>query len=268
MKYLPLFLNNIVRLVYYSKIAANISSAFNNYLYNSGVICGGTQTAQALPIYFGISEPQEIPLVLDVLVENINSYNGHLTTGIFGLEYMFSTLSNNDYNDLAYQIATQVTYPSYGYMLENGATTIWESWFIDNNTYSQNHAMFGAVGMWFYEALAGIRPQGSLFGDANICKGFNYIIIKPQPAGDLTFVKATYNSINGQILSSWKLEEGYFYLNVSIPVNTKSSIYVPFTNPVVLNTKLAPSRFRIHRLYNIETEYNVGSGYYYFKSKI
>jgi len=202
-------------------------------------------------------------------VDNIiNTNNGHLTTGIFGLEYMFSTLSNYDYNDVAYQIATQITCPSYGYMLQNGATTIWESWFIDNDIFSQNHAMFGAVGMWFYEALAGIRPQGSLFGDPSISKGFNNIIIKPQPAGDLTFVQATYNSINGLITSSWIIEENFFYLNVSIPVNTKSSIYVPFTNPISLNSKLTPSNHRIHRLYKIETQYNVGSGYYYFKSQI
>ena len=94
-------------------------------------------------------------------------------------------------------------------MLANGATTLWETWAPSDNVYSQNHPMFGTVDEWFYRSLLGINAAAP---------GFKKIIIKPQPAGDLTWAKGSYASISGTIVSDWKIENNTFTLKASIPL--------------------------------------------------
>jgi alpha-L-rhamnosidase len=112
--------------------------------------------------------------------------------------------------------------PGYGYQLKMGATSLTEAWDADRRS-SQNHFMLGQINEWFYHDLAGIGcdPDGP---------GFKKIIIKPQPVGDLTWAKASYDSVRGPIVSDWKRDGGKFTLNVTIPANTTATVYVPAKN--------------------------------------
>jgi alpha-L-rhamnosidase len=103
-------------------------------------------------------------------------------------------------------------------MLENGATTLWESWKKPDNAPSQNHPMFGSISEWFFRSLLGINPAAP---------GFQKIIIKPQPAGDLTWAKGSYNSVNGIIRSDWRKDGNRFLLQVEVPANTTAEVWIP-----------------------------------------
>ena len=117
---------------------------------------------------------------------------------------------------LAYTIANQKDFPGWGYMLANGATTLWESWEKPESS-SMNHPMFGSIDEWFYKSLLGINAAAP---------GFKKIIIKPQPA-ELTWAKGSYQSIYGEIKTDWKKDAGFFQLKVTIPVNTTAEIWLP-----------------------------------------
>jgi len=133
-------------------------------------------------------------------------------------------LSDNGRADLCYTIASQKDYPSWGYMVEQGATTIWELWngnTADPTMNSGNHVMLiGDLVVWFYEYLAGIAPD-----DAQ--PGFKHIIMRPTPVGDLTFVKATHNSPYGLISSEWHRDGNKFDWQIEIPANTTAMVYIP-----------------------------------------
>ena len=131
---------------------------------------------------------------------------------------MFDVLRENDMNDVAYRIANQRDYPGWGNMIANGATTLWETWAYPESGPSQNHPMFGSVDEWFYRSLLGINAAAP---------GFKKIIIKPQPAGDLTWAKGSYNSVSGKIESDWKKDANHFQLQVTIPVNTTAEVWLP-----------------------------------------
>ncbi|UCD27395.1 MAG: alpha-rhamnosidase, partial [Planctomycetota bacterium] len=145
-----------------------------------------------------------------------------------GCQWLMRVLSDNGRPDVAYTIATQKTYPSWGYMIENGATTIWELW--NGNTAdpamnSHNHLMLvGDLAVWFYEYLAGIKcdPQHP---------GFKHIIFQPVPVGDLTHAQASYKSIHGLIESKWQIENGHWHMNITVPVNTTATVYIPTSDP-------------------------------------
>jgi alpha-L-rhamnosidase len=141
-----------------------------------------------------------------------------------GAQFLMRTLTDNGRSDLAYEIATQPTYPGWGYMVSKGATTVWELWngdTADPAMNSGNHVMqIGDLAVWMYEYLAGIRPD-----PAN--PGFRHVLIHPYPAGDLTFVKASHESLYGKIATSWKRDGGAFTLAVSIPPNTSATVWMP-----------------------------------------
>ena len=137
---------------------------------------------------------------------------------------MLRSLSDNGRPDLAYTMATQTNYPGWGYMVEHGATTIWELWngnTADPSMNSGNHVMLvGDLVIWLYEDLAGIAPDIEH-------PGFKHIIMKPQPVGDLKFVKATHQSPYGLITSEWHRDGGKFDWQIEIPANTTATIYIP-----------------------------------------
>jgi alpha-L-rhamnosidase len=107
-------------------------------------------------------------------------------------------------------------------MLENGATTLWEHWEFSDNTYSHNHPMFGSVSEWFYKALAGINP-------APDAVGFDRIVLEPRPEGDLSWVRASYDSVRGPIVSDWKRSETKFEYRVRVPVGVTATVRLPAT---------------------------------------
>jgi len=103
-------------------------------------------------------------------------------------------------------------------MLDNGATTLWETWKYPEKYPSQNHPMFGSVSEWFFTSILGINAGSP---------GYKKIILKPQPAGDLTWARGSYDSVHGKITSDWNIRDGKFSWTISIPANTSASVYIP-----------------------------------------
>jgi len=212
----------------YGALADRIAQAFNEaYLDEStNTYPDNTQTACILPLCFGIVPEERRAAVFEHLVADIAERDYHLTTGFLGTAYLMRTLTDMGGHDIAYRLAVQRTYPSWGHMVEKGGTTIWERWNSDRyeevgpGMNSFNHFALGSVGQWYYEALAGINPDPER-------PGFKHIIIRPRPAGDLTWVRAAYPSMHGLIRSQWRIDSGQFVLDIQIPANTSATVYVP-----------------------------------------
>ena len=234
---------------------------------------GKTQTMNIIPYMFGITPASLKETVFGNLVKDVQERNGHLSTGFIGTKYILPMLSDNGQNELAYQVATQTSYPGWGYMVEKGATTMWELWNSDTERpvqmNSRNHFAYGSVGQWYYQYLAGIRPD---FDEP----GFKHSIIAPMPAGDLTWVEASLQTGYGLLTSRWDKTENSFRLGITIPANTYATIRIPVPNGdftisesgKVVYTKTAGKRDSRHMHYTGKDDnsvsFTVNSGRYLF----
>jgi alpha-L-rhamnosidase len=250
----------------YEALSAAIREAFNRAFLDSdtGLIGIGTQANQAMALWMGLVPEEQRDQVLGALVRDIvEKYDGHLSTGIFGTKYMLMALSDLGQQEVACGIVNQRSFPGWGHMLENGATTLWEHWEFSDNTFSHNHPMFGTVSEWFFKALAGIQP-------ANAANGFDRIVIRPEAPRELTWAKATHESIRGRILSAWRIEQGEFILEVETPGNTTAQVYVPVRGEASVQEsgvagEQAPGIQAVERIAGYAV-YTIGSGKYCFRS--
>ncbi|GLU51380.1 family 78 glycoside hydrolase catalytic domain [Dyadobacter frigoris] len=249
----------------YAKLADRAKRAVFEKFYvpGAGRFDNATQAAQIFALYYDFAPKTETDSVFNVLEKEIARKNGHLSTGIFSTKMMFDVFRNKNRNEIAYQIANQRSFPGWGHMVENGATTLWETWAYSDGVFSHNHPMFGSVIEWFYRSLLGIN---------SLSAGFEKIKIRPQPAGDLTWAKGSYHSVRGEIGSSWKIENGQFKLDVSIPANTTSEIWIPVENPdqqVLEGNKPVKEMtdIRFLRFENGSLVYEAGSGKYSFSTR-
>lgn len=175
-------------------------------------------------------------------------------------------LTEYGYPEVAYKIATQTTYPGWGYMLANGATTLWERWeyATGDAMNSHNHPMMGSVGSWFYKYVLGINPE---FQNP----GFKEFTIKPFIFNDLTFAEGELNTVKGLIKTSWYKQANLLTLNISIPANTIAKVYLPAkTVKVITESGKNISKVNGIQLLSENSEYvvlKVGSGNYLFKIK-
>jgi alpha-L-rhamnosidase len=160
---------------------------------------------------------------LKELIEDITVPCGyHLNTGIIGTKYVLDVLSDFGHVDLAFKLLTQTSYPSWGYMIKEGATTLWERWeyLTEEGMNSQNHIMLGTVGAYLYKYLAGIRPDP-------YSPGWKEFVIKPHPVDGLQFVRASLHTLRGLIRVEWeKASEGLF-VRVSVPMGARAKIFLP-----------------------------------------
>jgi len=220
--------------VNYSKLAQDIKEAFlEKYLdRETGKIAEGLQTHQSMGLYYDFLPEKLKEAALDFLIRDImENRKGHLASGIFGTKIMFDVLRMYNRNDVTFTMNNQMTFPGYGAMIANGATTIYESWRPEGGG-SKNHPMFGSVDEWFYKSILGIvhHPEAV---------GFDKIIIKPFIVGDLKWAKGFYHSIRGRIYSDWKLNGNKLLFKVFIPANTEAVIYCPVSgkmNPTILES--------------------------------
>jgi alpha-L-rhamnosidase len=209
----------------YSQLAEQIKTAIYQKFYNSstGEFANGTQTADAMAIALGLAPRNAVGRVARNLTDDITySHNTHVTTGFIGIKFLMPALSLIGRSDLAYELATQTTYPSWGYMIKHGATTLWEIW-QDKTGPSMNshdHAMFGSVGAWFYEVLGGVRMAP---GSA----AFRHIVIEPQIVEDLHWASASVQTMRGEVSSSWSHTPGKITLNVVIPDGSDAEVVIP-----------------------------------------
>ncbi len=201
--------------------------AFNATFYKPdlGTYDNGTQTACVLPLAFGLVPPAERGRVFGHLVKKITGETtGHVGTGLVGGQWLNRVLTEGGRADLSYGFATHTDYPSWGYMLSKGATTVWELWngdTADPAMNSGNHVMLvGDLIIWFNETLAGIAPDPAQ-------PGFKHIVMRPQPVGDLTSVKASHHSPYGTIRSEWARKDGAFDWRIEVPANATATVYVP-----------------------------------------
>jgi alpha-L-rhamnosidase len=211
----------------YGLLADKMRTAFQKKFYNpvKQSYSNNTITANLLPLYFGICPDSLREKVFANIYTKIRiDSKGHISTGLIGTQYLFRGLTEYNQNELAYTLASNTTYPSYGYMAANGATTIWELWngnTADPGMNSQNHVMMlGDLLIWYYENLAGIRTDKTDVG-------FKKIIMKPTVPAGLDFVKASYNSLHGLIKSEWKNGIDKFEWSITIPANTTATVYIP-----------------------------------------
>jgi alpha-L-rhamnosidase len=256
---------------HYRELAGKLKEAFNAKLLKAdgSQYDNGTQTSCILPLAFGLVPTADRQRIFDHLVDKItHESRDHIGTGLVGGQWLMRTLSDNGRADLAYTLATQRTYPSWGYMISKGATTIWELWNGDTANpamNSGNHVMLvGDLVTWLYEDLAGIKPDPAH-------PGFRHIIMRPRPVGDLRFVRATHRSPYGLIVSDWKLAGGAFDWQVQVPVNTTATIYVPAKNEGSVTEGGRPASrapgVKLLRFENGRAIYELGSGRYGFASR-
>jgi alpha-L-rhamnosidase len=204
----------------YSAVSQNIKDAFNQKFLNkaSNQYATGSQTSNALPLYFEMVPDERIPAVMKNLVDDIVvKHNGHQSTGIVGTNALAQALPRYGASEVMYQIVTQTTFPSLGYQISLGATTLCETlncepWL------SQNMKMFGSVDKFFYRNLAGIGLGGP---------GYRHILIKPQLVGDLKSVTASLDTVRGRIAVEWVKGDSSFQLKVSIPTGSEADITIP-----------------------------------------
>ena len=208
--------------------------AFNDKYFNrvTGVYANNTVTANILPLWFGmVPKGLEDKVLESIIDKTMNECGGHVSTGVIGIQQLMRCLTEYGRGDLALKIASNDTYPSWGYMVRSGATTIWELW--NGNTAdpamnSGNHVMLlGDLILWEYEYLAGIRAMEP---------GYSKIQLKPYPIEGLDFVNCSYNSVSGRIESSWKCEGNRFEWDIVIPANTTAEVCLPTANGYEVKT--------------------------------
>jgi alpha-L-rhamnosidase len=254
----------------YSQLAGKLLVAFNKTYFHAGAgqYSNGSETSSVLPLAFRMVPEGDRQDVTDALIGKIGKDQGHLATGLLGGQWLMQTLSDSGHPGVAYQIAAQRTYPSWGYMVAHGATTIWELWngdTADPAMNSGNHLMLvGDLITWSYENLAGIRPDPAQ-------PAFKHIIMRPTPVGDLTSVKASYNSSYGKIVSDWRIAGGHFIWNIIVPPNTAATVYIPGNDPAGVTEGGKPASEA--RVQYLRTEvgaavFEIGSGSYRFESKM
>lgn len=217
-------------IAHYDDLTTRIKKAFNAKFLNTdkNYYANNTVTANVLPLAFGMVPENLVEKVFKNMVHEVEvTKQGHISTGVIGTQFLMRTLTNFGRGDLAYKLASNKTYPSWGYMVENGATTIWELWngnTADPSMNSQNHVMLlGDLLIWYYENMAGIKSNPET-------PGFKQIIMKPDFNAGLTFVNASYESIYGLIKSDWKKSKNNLEWKITIPANSSAVVYLPTAN--------------------------------------
>ena len=211
----------------YDKLAGEIRTAFNREYYNpkTGDYADGTQTANTLPLFLDIATDKERGAWGRLFDDIVYKHNSHLTTGIIGTKYIMELLTRNGNSDLAYDIAVQTTYPSWGYMIENGATTLWELWQKREgpSMNSHNHPMFGSVGAWLYKALAGINmAPGSV--------GFERLELQPRMVRDLRHASGSVRTLRGEVGCTWSRTDRSVRVEAVVPVGSAAEVVIPKFN--------------------------------------
>jgi alpha-L-rhamnosidase len=216
----------------YAELAETVKRAFHARFFQpeAAQYDNGSQTSSVLPLAFGLVPPEHRKAVFAKLVDNIVvNTKAHIGTGLVGGQWLMRVLSDNGRPDLAWTLATQETYPSWGYMVSQGATTVWELWngdTADPAMNSGNHVMLvGDLGVWMYEYLAGIRSDAAQ-------PGFRHVILRPVPVPGLTYAKATHESLYGTIASDWRIDAGRFVWKITVPPGSTATAYVPGEGPV------------------------------------
>ena len=206
---------------HYADLGRDVRDSFNRELYHAYThsYATGSQTANAIPLVFGLAPESDRAAILDNIVKDIRRHDDGLTAGDIGYRYLLRALADGGRSDVIFDMNSRSDRPGYGMILAKGATSLTEAWDARLDS-SQDHFMLGHIMEWFYSDLAGIQRDPSAVG-------FKKIIIKPTPVGNVTWVTASYRSASGTIESSWRIDNDKFFLNIVIPANTTAKVYLP-----------------------------------------
>jgi len=218
---------------HYAELADRIKRALNRKWLNRKThqYATGSQTANLLPLALQIVPQDQRPGVLENAVDSIaRQYDGHLHTGNTGTTCMIDTLAAQRHGNLMYRVATAQTYPGWGYMVDQGATTIWESWGgrprAGGGSGADSMIMWATIDEFLYNDLAGIQGP-EYYGPGQMAPGFRRIEIRPHVVGDLTHARASVRTVRGVIASGWKKDRHSLTLDVTIPVGSRAKLSVP-----------------------------------------
>jgi len=254
----------------YELLAARMKTAFTNTYYHAETnqYANGSATSSVLPLAFRMTPNTDGQKIADAMVRKIaEEHQNHVATGLVGGQWLMQTLTDYGYPEVAYDIASQSSYPSWGYMLDHGATTIWELWNGDTANpamNSGNHLMLvGDLITWLYQNVAGIRTDLAQ-------PGYKHILMRPTPVRGLSWAKASYRSSYGKIVSDWKVTGGRFAWNISVPPNAKATVYIPAQDPALVTESGNPvesaNGVKFVRSQEGAAVYEIGSGNYHFES--
>lgn len=215
----------------YTKLLEEIIAAFNREFVDSdGRVRGNSQTAYVLALQYGMVSGKRYEQAAEHLINHIKSRNGHLATGFIGTKDLMLVLAKIGRNDVAYRLAMNEDYPSWGFSIRHGATSIWERWdgwtpengFQNVGMNSFAHYAFGAVYQWMVEQIGGIQI---------VEPGYKKFRIAPVPGGGLTYAKVKVDSVRGTIESDWEIKNNKIRMRVVIPPNSSCTVVVPTPAP-------------------------------------
>lgn len=206
---------------HWAKLAREIRGAFIGKFFHPAThqYDRGSQTANAMPLALGLVEPDEAAAVLARLVDDVRSRGNQVTAGDVGFRFLVEALRIGGHSQVLFDLVTRREGPGYADQLRKNATSLTEAWDANPDS-SQNHCMLGHAEEWFYTGLAGINPDPA-------GPGFKRIQFKPQPVGTLTWARAAYESIRGRIASEWRIADGRFTLEVTVPANATATVFIP-----------------------------------------
>ncbi|WP_295768274.1 family 78 glycoside hydrolase catalytic domain [uncultured Mucilaginibacter sp.] len=245
----------------YEKLAIEVRKAFNQKFFNQQTKQYGTgsQTANAMAVYFDLVEAKDKQAVIANIVKEIKDHNNALTAGDIGYRYLLRVLDDAGRSDVIFDMNNRSDVPGYGYQLAKGATALTESWQALPGV-SNNHLMLGHIMEWFYSGLAGIKQPDNVNG-----VGFRSIDIRPEPVGDVTSAQAKTQSPYGIISTKWKKKGGTFLLDVEIPANSRATVYLPVAQTAKLS--MNGKAVQATGYENGKAIMKVGSGTYHLEAK-
>ena len=227
----------------YSALAENIKKAINAKFFNpaTGIYGKGVQTELSMALQWNIVPDTSRQLVADNLAARVKADGMHIDVGVLGAKAVLNALSDNGHSDIAYKLASQDTYPGWGWWIVNGATTLHENWDMQaTRDISDNHMMFGEIGGWFFKGIGGIKIDEKQ-------PGFKNILLRPHFVEGLDHFETSHKGPYGEILSSWKrMAKGVRY-NITIPANSTASVEIPTISgaKVFLNCKETTNKINI-----------------------
>ncbi|HET9747439.1 MAG TPA: alpha-L-rhamnosidase C-terminal domain-containing protein, partial [Chitinophagaceae bacterium] len=253
----------------YTELLKNLKDAFvKEYVTPNGRLVSSTQTAYVLALNFDMLPENLREQTVQKLVDNIKSYNNHLTTGFLGTPYLCHVLSRFGKTDVAYTLLMQESYPSWLYPVKMGATTIWERWngirpdstFEPASMNSFNHYAYGAIGDWMYRVVAGLDTDDN-------APGYKYIRIKPHIGGGLTQASASLQTYYGRASSSWKIEGDKVILDIEVPPNSRATVMLPVSSAALITENEMPlgKDVQIAGGEGGAIQLKIGSGKYHFE---
>jgi len=203
----------------YGALADEIRAAFQKRFVAGGKVGQGLQGEQAFGLYHRLIPEADRAAALDILRKDIEAKGMSLTTGIFGTKYLLEVLSTEGLDAMAGALAARRDFPGWGHMLSNGATTLWENWKGSDNTYSQNHPMFGSVEEWFMKHALGVSVTENAVG-------FDKVVIRPKAVAGLTWARGEYRSCKGPLKVAWRIEKGRMKLSVVLPEGVTAKVWL------------------------------------------